>query len=122
MENKRCHRPEARVSDVQERANRSKESDAGNAKKELEGELWELCLCRSIVSVGIHRGVTPGGKRCSVLSPLLDGEKNVKSTWRNVGNADANKGAVVSAHSTNSSSETAVSMVDDFTFVVVVVG
>ena len=38
-ENRRCHLPEARVSDVQDRANRSKEEDAGAEKNVLDGEL-----------------------------------------------------------------------------------
>ena len=38
-ENRRCHLPEARVSDVQDRANRSKDDDAGAGKNVLDGEL-----------------------------------------------------------------------------------
>ena len=108
-ENNRCHRPEASVSDVQESAKRSNDEDTGVEKNVLVGDVWVIFFVCSIVRFGIHRGATPGGNDGSLPSPELDGEKKVKSTCRNVGSAEPNIGACVSAHSLNSSRDIVVS-------------
>mmetsp|Transcript_109 Transcript_109/g.263 ORF Transcript_109/g.263 Transcript_109/m.263 type:complete len:96 (-) Transcript_109:1019-1306(-) len=68
-ENSLCHLPEARVREVQDRAKRSKEEDDGAWKKELVGDLCVVCLYFSTERVGIHNGVTPGGKGGCLPSP-----------------------------------------------------
>mmetsp|Transcript_5474 Transcript_5474/g.12481 ORF Transcript_5474/g.12481 Transcript_5474/m.12481 type:complete len:103 (+) Transcript_5474:729-1037(+) len=79
-ENNRCHRPEASVSEVHERANRSNEEDDGVGKNALVGELWVLLIGLSTEREGIQRGATLGGKRGSLPSPGAAGVKKVKST------------------------------------------
>ena len=77
--NNLCHLPDARVSDVHDKAKRSNDEDDGAWKNVLVGELWIIFFDCSTVKFGIHRGVTPGGKFGSLLL-LLDGLKKLKST------------------------------------------
>jgi hypothetical protein len=97
------------VRDVQVRANRSNE-EVGEGKNVLDEEPRRVLVgSRSNVRSGSHKGVTPGAKRNSLPSSSdAAGEKHVKRTCRNVGNADPIIGASISDHSRNSARVTSL--------------